>query len=100
VKLVFSQAAEADLEEIADHIAKDNAHRALTFVQELRARAQDIRRMPRAFPLVPRYAQHAIRRRRYGNYLIFYRAEDDQVSIVRILHGARDHEALLLPMES
>lgn len=48
-------------------------------------------------PLVPRYEHHGIRRRPQASYLIFYRIEDDRVVIIRILHGARDYEALLFP---
>ena len=51
--------------------------------------------MPR--PLVPRFERHGIRRRPYGDYLIFYRVEEDRVAIVHILHGARDYERLLFP---
>ncbi len=51
--------------------------------------------MPSAFPLVPRYEQHGIRRRPYGRYLIFYRIEDDRVSILHFLRGAIDYEPLL-----
>jgi toxin ParE1/3/4 len=99
VRVVFADTAEADLEEIGDYIARDNVRRALTFVRELRVRAEDIGGMPRAFPLVPRYEHYGIRRRPYGNYLIFYCIEDDRVSIVHILHGARDYEPLLFPVE-
>ena len=53
--------------------------------------------MPSAFPLVPRYEHRGIRLRVSGNYLIFYRVEVDRVVIVRILHGARDYEAVLFP---
>jgi toxin ParE1/3/4 len=30
-----------------------------------------------------------------GNYLVLYRARDDRVDIVRVLHGARDLRDLL-----
>jgi plasmid stabilization system protein ParE len=53
--------------------------------------------MPQAFPLVSRYEHLGIRRRVYRDYLIFYRIDVDRVSIVRILHGAQDYEALLPP---
>ena len=53
--------------------------------------------MPRAFPLIPRYEQHGIRRRPSGNYLIFYRFEDDRLTVLHVLHGTRDYEALLFP---
>jgi toxin ParE1/3/4 len=64
-------------------------------VRELQAKARDIGDIPRAFPLIPRYEHHGIRRRPYGDYLIFYTIEDDQVSVVHILHGARDYDSLL-----
>ncbi len=97
MRVVFSEQAKAGLREIALYIARDNKARAQTFVRELRAKAQDIGTMPRAFPLVPRYEHYAIRRRPFRDYLIFYRIEDDRVSIIHILHGARDYETLLFP---
>jgi toxin ParE1/3/4 len=95
VIVALSAEAESDLEAIADFIAKDNPARALSFVQELRARCRRLADMPMGYPLVPRYGKQGIRRRVHGNYQIFYRADDEQVYVVRILHGAREHEALL-----
>ena len=97
MKVVLTRSAEADLESIGDWIAKDSPRRALTFIQELRTRCTELGDHPEAFPLVPRYETHGIRRRVYGNYLIFYRAEETQVTILYILHGARDYEPLLFP---
>ena len=97
MKVVLSRAAQADLREIAFYIARDSKVRAISFVGELQAKAQDTGRIPRAFPLIPRYEHRGIRRRPFGAYLIIYRIEDDRVAIVRILHGARDYEALLFP---
>jgi toxin ParE1/3/4 len=31
----------------------------------------------------------------FENYLIFYRTDDEHVEIIRVLHGARDIEAVL-----
>jgi toxin ParE1/3/4 len=97
MRVVFLRQAQAGLREIALFIARDNKLRAMSFVQELRTKAKQIGSMPRAFPLVPRYERHAIRRCPFRDYLIFYRIEDDRISIVHILHGARDYEALLFP---
>jgi addiction module RelE/StbE family toxin len=97
MKVVFTAEAKAGLREIALYIARDNKARSLSFVRELRAKAQQLGDMPRAFPLVPRYEHHGIRRRPFRDYLIFYRVEDDRIAIVHILHGARDYEALLFP---
>jgi toxin ParE1/3/4 len=83
MKVVLSRTAQANLREIALYIARHNKDRAISFVQELRAKAQDIGRIPRAFPLVPRYEHHGIRRRPFGACLIFYRIEDGCVLIRR-----------------
>jgi plasmid stabilization system protein ParE len=51
--------------------------------------------MPYGFALVPRYERHGIRRRVHGNYLIFYRIDADRVTVIHVLHGARDYAAVL-----
>jgi len=93
----LSAEAEADLESIGDDIARDNPMRALSFVQELRAKCLALADMAHAFPLVPRYERHGIRRRVDGNYLIFYRIQDDMVVVLHVLHGAMDYDAILFP---
>jgi plasmid stabilization system protein ParE len=97
--VVISDAAEADLEAIGDWIAERSPQRALTFILELRERCLGLADLPRGFPLVPRYEHHGVRRRPYGNYLIFYRVTDERVEVLHVLHGARDYEAILFPVE-
>jgi toxin ParE1/3/4 len=87
--------AESDLESIGDYIAQDNPCRALSFVLELREKCMSLADMALAFPLVPRYERHGIRRRPHGNYLVFYRIDGDQVVIVHVLHSAMDYATLL-----
>ena len=97
MRVVLSDEAKADLREIALFIARDNRTRARSFVRELQAKAHDVANIPRAFPLIPRYEHHGIRRRPFRDYVIFRRIEDHRISIVPILHGARDYEVLLFP---
>lgn len=97
MKVVFTGEARRDLADIGDSIAVDSPNRARSFVRELTLKARQLAEMPRAFPLVPRYETSGVRRRPFGNYLIFYRAEKDQITIVHIMHGARDYERLLFP---
>ena len=40
--------------------------------------------MPEAWPIVPRYEGHGIRRRVHGRYLIFYRIGIDAITIRRV----------------
>ena len=91
--------AESDLEQIGDYIAQDNPKRALSFVLELRDMCLSLAENTCRFPLVPRYERYSIRRRAYGNYLIFYRVERDRVAVVHVWHGARDFAALLFEGE-
>ena len=93
----LTAAAEADLEAIGDYIARDNPVSAASFVRELYRNCLDIADMPEAWPIVPRYEHHGIRRRVHGRYLIFYRVGAGRISILHVLNGAMDVEAILFP---
>jgi plasmid stabilization system protein ParE len=91
-------AAELELEEIGDYIARDNPGRALTFVRELRERCMSLAEMPLAFPLVPRYEDRGVRHRVHGNYQIFYRVVGqpaERIDVIHALHSARNTAAIL-----
>nr|WP_085738521.1 type II toxin-antitoxin system RelE/ParE family toxin [Rhizobium sp. CIAT894] len=94
----FSRAARADLLTIGRYILEQNPARALPFMDELHSACVEIADMPRAFvePRLPRLT--GVRRRLFGNYLIFYRIEDSTVQVMRILHGARDYVRILRRM--
>jgi len=87
--------AEHDLEAIGDYIALDNPIRAISFLQELRAKCLTLAEMPERFPLVPRYEAQRVRRRGHGNYLIFCRIDAEKAVVIHILHGAQDYSAIL-----
>ena len=95
--VVITAAAEADLESIGDWIATRNPARAITFIQELRLRCHRLVDAPEGYALVPQYEANRVRRRPYGNYLIFYRINDNRIEILHVLHGARDYEPILFP---
>ena len=99
MRLLFTDAAESDLEAIGDFIASENPHRAETFIDELRVSCLGLSKMPERFPIVPPLRHVGIRRRVHGQYLIFYRLTDRSVEILRVLHGATDYEKLLFPEE-
>lgn len=87
--LLFTPLAEQDLEAIGDYIAQDNPRRALTFVQELRRQCQRIELNPPGYRLRPELGD-GIRSCAHGHYVIFFEASASGVTVVRILHGARD----------
>jgi toxin ParE1/3/4 len=98
MKVVFSPRAARDLEEIGDYIAADHPPRAVTFVQDIRRRCDRLGKFPlsaRPFPELGPEA-HIMP---YGNYVILYRALTSEVSIERVVHGARDIMALVAGSE-
>lgn len=99
MKVVFSRNAERDLEAIGDWIAQDNPSRAVSFVAELVKSCKSIGKTPRAFPLVDRSRDLRLRRRIYGDYLIFYDVGTTSVEILHVLHGARDYAQIIFPSE-
>lgn len=81
MRVRLSSEAREDLFTIGDYIARENPPRAQSFVAELAAKCAGLGEMPKAHPLVPRYAQNGIRRRVHGNYQIFYRTDDPKSSL-------------------
>lgn len=88
MRCVFSKPAERDLEDIADYIAHDNPRRALSYIAEIQARCRNIAAFPEAAPLREEFGA-GLRVIPFGRYLIFYKAEQDTVRIVRILSAFR-----------
>jgi toxin ParE1/3/4 len=97
MKLVISAEARGDLVRIGDYIARDSPLRALSFIEELEERCRILCATPLAYPLVPRHDSKGIRRMVHGNHLIFYRVGPELVTIVHVLSGAMNVEALLFP---
>ena len=93
MRLTFTPLAEQDLETIADYIAADNPARALSFVRELRTQCKRIAINPPGYCLRPELGEN-IRSYAHGHYVIFFETTPDAVHIVRILHGARDIQAI------
>ena len=92
MKVVITAAAKADLLAIRRTIGADNPTRAVSFVEELLDRCLALADTPRAYPLVPRYERYGIRRCVHGNYLISYRLQPEQIEVIHVLQGARDHQ--------
>jgi plasmid stabilization system protein ParE len=93
--VLFSAAAEADIESIVDFIAADSPSGAGAFVRQLRDRCDRLALSARRYPIVPRYTAAKIRRCVYRDYLIFYRIFGSNIEVLHVLHGARDYEAIL-----
>ena len=98
-RLIVRDDADADIDEIASFIARDNAEAGRRFYDAV---LDDFRRLV-AMPRIG--AKRYVRRPQlqnlrswpiggYRNYLIFYLALDDGIDVLRIIHGARDVERI------
>jgi len=92
MRVELSLSALHDLESIGDFIAQDSPHRAKNFVKNLRDHCSKIAKTPLAFRLRTELGE-SIRSAAYGNYVIFYCADENVLRILRILHGSMDMEA-------
>lgn len=99
-RIIFTQAASRDLDEIGDHIDMVAGPAvAERLVEEIIEAAETLRTMPM------RQRERAelgvgLRSVSARNYMIFYEVGHGTVSIVRVLHGSRNITARLFPDRS
>jgi len=94
VAVVFSPAAENDLDDIWLNIALDNlaaADRLIDTIQQRTGQLGEFQELGRSRPDIAKTARSL----NVGNYLILYRIEARTIEVVRIVHGARDLTTLL-----
>lgn len=94
MKVRISEQALNDLEAIGDWISEENPARAYSFTQELRMECLGLADFPERCAVFKISDIGEMRRKVYGNYLIFYVIEAQTLHVVRILHGARDYSSL------
>ena len=95
-RLLLSPRAAADLEDIAEYIARDNPERAATFVEELEAKCRAVAAAPDIYPARPDLAP-GLRMAVHVRYLVLFRELPGQnaVRVERVLHGARNLPRLI-----
>ena len=99
-RLIIRDEADADVDDIARFIARDNVDAGRRFYDAVLHDLQLLAAMPRIG--AKRHARDPRLKdlrswpvRGYRNYLIFYLALDDGVDALRILHGARDVDRII-----
>jgi len=85
--------AELDLLDIWDYIADDSFERADQFLDRIESKLQALARTPgigkRREELLPGLQSFPV-----GNYVVFYRASEDGIDVIRVLRGSRDIEEI------
>ena len=99
--VVFLQIALDDLEQIVTYVARDNTNAALKLHDRIIETASKLSEFPMMGRLVPdeKIGKHGFRMIGHGNYTLFYKVYENNVVVLRVLHGARDYPNLLVPDE-
>jgi toxin ParE1/3/4 len=96
-RLIISPDAESDLVEIGAYIARHSGsrERARNFVASLYQTCETLATQPEMGQLRTEFTAGQYRSFSFGNYVIYFCSIPDGIQVARILHGARDHDALL-----
>ena len=92
-EIIVSPLAQADIDEIWDHIARDSLVNADRFVDRIEQRFGLLADNPR-LGLARDDLRLGLRRFRHGRYLIYYRLIQGGIEVVRVIHGARQQKSL------
>jgi toxin ParE1/3/4 len=93
LRYTLSTQARQDLKDIKDFIAQDSLDRAEQFVKMIAERFQALANFPGMGRSYNTLAEN-LRGLPIGNYIIFYRATEQSLSIERILSGYRDLDTM------
>lgn len=99
-RIVLRERAEADIDEIADTIARRNLAAGRGFYDAILADLQQLSAMPR-MGARRRAKTPTLKGLRswpvggYRNYLIFYFPIDNGIDVLRVLHGAREVDRII-----
>ena len=88
-RYTLTRSAELDIAEIWDHVAADNPSAADSLMDQFYGRFRRLSRMPRMGAVHPDL-EGEVRFAVVGQYVILYKAREDDVLVLRILHGRRD----------
>ena len=89
-KVVWSYEAVADLESLAEYIARDSSFYAASIVREIRDASRSLERFSERGRVVPELSNGKIRELFIKDYRLVYDIEKGRVVILGLIHGKRD----------
>ena len=98
VELVYTCKAEDDLDSIFDYIAENSAENALNYINRVQSAIENLLTSPyMGVSCRSKGIDRDCRILIFENFLIFYQVNeaDNEITILRILHGSRKYQDLL-----
>ncbi len=93
-QVVWSYTATADLEAIADYIARDSSFYAAVFVREILEASHSLSEFSERGRVVPELGNQSIRELLVREYRLVYTIKESNVVILGLIHGKRDLKML------
>jgi len=78
-RIIWTEAASTDLEDIADYIARDSPYYAASFVREILAHARSLNRMAMRGHVVSEIGDKQIRELAIRSYRLIYKVENPEL---------------------
>jgi len=96
-QIIFSAEASQDLHDIGLWIANSSGswRRADAFLDVIHRTCETLATQPEMGELRQEFSTGLYRSFSVGNYVIYFRPASGGIFVARILHGARDHRAVL-----
>ncbi|MEW6701121.1 MAG: type II toxin-antitoxin system RelE/ParE family toxin [Bacteroidota bacterium] len=94
-KVIWSYEAIADLEALAEYIAKGSTFYAAAFVQKVLDRASSLNEFSEKGRVVPELRNPSIREVFVKEYRLIYSIEKSSIVVLGLIHGKRNLKALL-----
>lgn len=93
-KVNWSYEASADLEALAEYIARDSAFYASAFVREIRDASRSLNEFSERGRIVPEICNPNIRKLFVRECRLIYSIEESRVVVLGLIHGKRDLKKL------
>ncbi|OYT20896.1 MAG: hypothetical protein CCU26_04135 [Nitrospira sp. UW-LDO-01] len=91
----WSLTASTDLQEIEDFITRDSVFHAVTFVDCIVESTATLLKTPHIGRVVPEFNRQDLREVIFRGYRIVYLVQNNEVLILRVVHGARNLRGLI-----
>jgi toxin ParE1/3/4 len=88
--------ADAEIRSIMLWIARDNPSAALKWARDLDEKLRKLAEMPGS-GTDRKDLRPGVRSSPFGNYLVFFKPARDGITVIRVLHGARDYTRFSKP---
>jgi toxin ParE1/3/4 len=93
-KVLFAPAADLDLQEIVEYIARDKPQAARRWLTRVKEKCRLLAKNPEIGELRPEFLSGTCRCSMVGNYVIYYRPAAGGIEVARVIRGDRDVRSL------